>query len=207
MKGAIGFDMDGVLAHFTRGYQDLIVMLSGRDLFQPGDVDNAPCWDWDKFRGYTPEERKAAWGFIKESATFWRELPPLPGAHALADAMPKLLHDRSEVYFVTQRLGHAPETQTRDWLYFHVGKHLGAGWYPEVRVVPPGNKAAMCQELQLTAYIDDFSVNVLDCITNAPKTRTYVLDYAHNQGFPLPGALRVSSVATMLSIEDQIEQP
>ena len=60
----LGIDVDGVLANFSKGYAELIIELTGKNLFQPGDIEDPPVWDWDILRGYTKEEVSATWKHI-----------------------------------------------------------------------------------------------------------------------------------------------
>ncbi len=172
---AIGFDLDGVLANFTKAYQALLARLSGRNLFEPGDEIDPPTWNWDKDRGYTSAERGAAWEAIKADPNFWRNLDPLqPNVSQVF--FRSLQHGPSrDVYFITSRPGIASKAQTEAWLREHLG------WRnPTVLVVGTRVKGEACAALGLDAYIDDHYPNVADVVLKSPKTRAYLYSVAHN---------------------------
>ena len=173
----IGFDVDGVLADFSKGYMALIIKLSGRDLFAPGDWDNPPCWDWDKFRGYTAEERAMAWKHIVASATFWEELTPLPGNYETLRDVFYTLNGQHELYFITNRTGVMVKRQTENWLRYY----LNLIHVPTVLITGHGVKGLVAKALNLDAYLDDNFDNCLHCLEQAPTTHTYLLDRSYNR--------------------------
>lgn len=213
--GAIGFDMDGVLAGFTRGYGNLIQEVSGRNLWEPGDFTDPPVWDWDKLRGYTNAERSATWERIMGSSRFWRDLPPLPGAFDLANRLRDIVRYQ-DVYFITSRVGYTAKSQTEKWLYEHVGTHMDSNWWPTVLIVGQHAKGDVAKSLKLVAYVDDYIENVRDVLLKSPTTRMYCYDVAHNRNESLTvvgdaavgeirQAFRVKGIDTMLSIESQLQ--
>lgn len=178
----IGFDVDGVLSHFSPGYQRVIAELTGKDLFQPGDADNPPCWDWDLLRGYTKEERGRAFDHIARHPSFWYDCPPLSGVHELHDS--RLLESPHEVYFITNRAGRRVKHQTESWLTRWL--ELYADIYPTVIVNGHRTKGLVAKALQLDAYIDDNSDNVMDCFIEAPTCDTRLLNASYNVNLPSP---------------------
>lgn len=189
----IGFDVDGVLADFSGSYARLIIRLSGRNLFQPGDVENAPCWDWDKLRGYTSEERTKTWDRIVTGNTFWATLDPLEGAETVHDAADKIWDN--DVYFLTNRNGAKAKAQTEAWLVDHVT----AGYWPTVLLTfKDEDKGTLCKTLKLDAYIDDKLENIQAVVQHSPNTRAYLLDRRHNQDPDGSRYTRVKSVEEFL---------
>lgn len=174
----IGFDVDGILADFSQAFMRAIIAASGRDLFHPEDWDNPPCWDWDKFRGYAPSEREAAWETVRQSPDFWFNLGPLDtNVSALARAF-EPIDDDHEVYFITQREGVQVRKQTEDWLIYN----LGLMKVPTVLIVGHRVKGVVAKALKLNAYVDDNYDNCVDCVRESPTTRTYLLDRSYNRG-------------------------
>lgn len=190
----IGIDVDGVLANFVVSYRRLIVTMTGRNLFQPGDDVNPPVWDWEKLRGYTDEEIKPVWAHIMTSPDFWVHLTALPGATALAQRIARLENDH-DLYFVTARVGDGAKWQTEVWLNTMIPVQLPT-------VLLSKDKGAICKALNIDLYIDDNLPNVQGVVEQSPKTRTYLLDYAYNQeDIVAPQYRRVSSVEEMFRNE------
>jgi 5'(3')-deoxyribonucleotidase len=201
----IGFDVDGVLADFSSAFVRCYEQVIGKNLFQPGDAEDAPCWNWDLYRGYTKEEAKLVWqAIMADKAGFWRDLQPLSGAETLAMCIADL-EQRHDIYFITSRVGDDAKRESEDWLNCHIGLGL-----PTVLI---SSKKGFCAAaLKLDAYIDDNYHNVLDVATTSPETRVYLLDKRYNRvGGPelpanttpvLPATVtRVRSVGQMLDYE------
>jgi hypothetical protein len=181
----IGFDVDGVLSHFSPSYQRVIAELTGKDLFLPGDAENPPTWDWDLYRGYTKEERARAFAHISAHRTFWYDCAPLQGLFELKES--RLIDSDHEIYFITNRAGFRVKHQTESWfsrwLDLYVG-HTHSDIYPTVCVNGHRSKGLMAKALQLDAYIDDNSDNVMDCLLAAPSCKTVLLNASYNQTLP-----------------------
>lgn len=199
----IGFDIDGVLSNFIKAYQALFVSVTGRDLFEPNDVLEPPCWDWPQLRGYTDEEVAKVWAIIKSDPEFWVRLDETEHMKSLRGVAETLLaHD---VYFVTDRPGIRTKTQTEDWLLFKSGC-----FNPTVLV--SAQKGLCAKALKLDCYIDDKLENVWDVqqattprdaagnVIGPPATRTYLLDRGYNQ-HGLANCRRVKSLAEFLEAE------
>lgn len=212
----IGFDIDGVLADFSTGYQNVLRNVTGRDLFQPGDAEDAPCWDWDKLRGYTAEERKAAWAHIHTDPAWWMNLPPLDNMGTLRT----LLHElerKHEVYYLTNRVGQRVKRQTEIWLIEHLRYPAVTNVYPTVLITEHRRKGEACAALGLDAYLDDNFDNAHDVVEKSPKTRVYlrtrrynywIMSGAYETGFSLdtypdvhPRVTRVATLGQMADVE------
>lgn len=172
----IGFDVDGVLADFSTGYQDVLKRVSGRDLFLPGDAEDAPCWDWDKLRGYTAEERAAAWTWIKANPTFNLNLVPLENLATLRLFI-RDLERKHEVYFITSRVGERPKRFTEIWLTAHL-QYVDS--LPTVLIAQHRSKGLFAKGLGLDVYVDDNYENVQDVAELSPTTRTYLRTRRYN---------------------------
>ena len=205
----IGLDIDGVLADFVPVYQALFVSLTGRNAFEPGDNVDPPVWDWPTLRGYTDEETSAVWKVITSDLAFWLKLQPhSQNTHTLR-AMLKELERRHEVYFVTSRPGERSKRQTEIWLYEQLAYPMRVpNVYPTVLIVGSRAKGRIAKALKLDVYIDDNFDNVMDCATEAPTTRTYLLNRRYNrqdeQGramIPAPGIRRVDTLGQMFDAE------
>lgn len=212
----IGFDVDGILAEFEQGYAELIMKVTGKDLFgEPkpwwphGDP---PVWYWTQHFGYTQSEDNACWTVIKNDKYFWEGLPSLPGVGAFLRCK-ALYSGEHEIYFVTNRLGIDPKGQTERWLQ-------RALMLNNPTVLVSEEKGAACKALHLDCYIDDKKENVIDAFVNgrwvekggAKQTRVYRLKRAYNADTPFmvdagleglvgPSHIAVDSVAEFLKLE------
>lgn len=193
----IGFDVDGVLAHFEAGYERLIVRTSGRNLFpwEPGTnrPRGSPVWDWLQHFGYTAQEVGAVWDVIKTDGKFWLELDPTPDVADLRAAWPSIC-DYSDIYFVTSRPGVRAKWQTERWL----AEHCGAD---RATVIIASDKGGVARALNLDAYIDDNIDNAVSVTRDSPTTRTYLLDAAYNACNHTNGFTRVVSLGQMIKSE------
>lgn len=213
----IGFDVDGVLADFSTAFVQQYLRVTGKNLFQPGDAEDAPCWNGDLYRGYTKEEASQVWAAVIASPDFWLNLPALSGADTVAMVIADL-ERRHDIYFVTSRVGETAKKQTEKWLYHMLGT-------PKPTVLISSQKGFCAAALKLDVYIDDNYHNVLDVGTltyeerrNKPKprwpvTRVYLLDKRYNRvGGPElpadstpalpPNVTRVRSVGQALDYEN-----
>lgn len=205
----IGIDIDGVLANFVASYQPLFVKVTGRDLFQPGDIENPPVWDWPALRGYTTDETKAVWDVIVKDEQFWFNLHPFnANCTAIRDFFYTGLANEHEVYFITNRPGVQSKAQTEEWLANYLNL-----FNPTVLVIRHREKGSIAKALQLDAHIDDNYDNCCDVVRCSPKTRSYVLDRSYNQptcpeDVFVSGAVeqyRMQSVASFLHQEGLIK--
>lgn len=198
----LGIDCDGVLADFAAAYVARYIRITGRNLFHPGDAEDAPCWNWDLYRGYTKEEQTAVWAsIVADKAGFWRSLEPLEGAATLRLCIEDL-ERRHDVYFVTSRVGAGAKRESETWLRRHVGIE-----HPTVLI---SSKKGMCAAaLKLDAYIDDNYDNAMDVAMARPECKVFLLNKRYNTiggpelpvetTPPLPDRVRrVGSVGQML---------
>ena len=191
----LGSDCDGVLADFASDYQSLIIKVTGKDLFLPGDVENPPTWNWPELRGYTKEEITAVWKVITSHHAFNLGHRETRDCSTLRMLMPDLQRNH-DVYFITSRVGETAKWQTESWLQFHLGM-----LNPTVLI--SAEKGMCAKALKLNCYIDDNLDNVNDVIvkTTLGHCRTYLLNRRYNEGPELPGVLRVDTLGQMFDYE------
>lgn len=169
MSLILGVDIDGVLADFNQAYIDLVIKVSGRDLFPPRPFD-IPTWFYPEYYGYTDEEVKLAWKEIKNSHDFWWNLSPYAHTQSFIDDLWSL---DLPTYFITQRMGPRVKEQTEEWLVAQ------GAIFPTVLV--SGGKGACCKVLDITHYIDDKTENCEDVRDYSPKTQAYMLKQPWNK--------------------------
>lgn len=189
----IGFDVDGVLADFVAGYQNLTVNLTGRDTFGPRDIFDPPCWDWPQYRGYSDAEMKAVWTYIKESRDFWATLGYDPGMLVLRQRWAAIHAAHHDVVFATARPGLDAHIQTKYWL------HKFGCSYANVTIT--SEKGQFCLDSHVDAYIDDRWDNIVDVTRKSPSTRAYLLHRTYNISIDDPSYTRVPSVEAFFQAE------
>lgn len=164
----LGVDIDGVLANFFIGYENLIVEIAGEDKFPKDTLP--PTWNWPEHYGYSKEIVAEAWKRIKTSEDFWLGLPALPGADQFLQRLSATKH---EVYFITDRPGNNPQWQSANWLW--------VGGYEHAAVIVTGGqlKSVIANALQLDVFIDDKPGNIMD-LAECFLGRTFMLAYPYN---------------------------
>jgi uncharacterized HAD superfamily protein len=156
------FDIDGVLADFQAGYHRIEHM---RGLPQT----EVKVWDdlWNK----------EVWAEIRNSETFWWNLPPrqefLEDRSLFSDI--STMRSRHEVYFVTSRPGVNVRMQTERWLNEQ-------GIYKPT-VILSTRKAEIASGIHATHSIEDKAGNAVMIAYANPKCESYILDMVYNQ-FP-----------------------
>lgn len=183
----IAFDVDGCLAHFTRGYAEVIRKTSGRDLLTEEMILNPPCWNWDLAAGYTREEERAAWEHIFSSNHFWADLPSVPSLGEEFFDHLEALHYEHDVYFLTHRAGKNAKQQTEAWFFERT--------ITCPTVLLSGDKLPLLKALEIDAFIDD-KPDTLGAVAESDwKGKLFKVNYAYNVGAPGEG---VASVEEML---------
>ncbi len=152
------FDVDGVLADFHQGYDDLC-----RKLKKPVLGPDAP-WDtkWDT----------DVWREIKTSNVWWTELPSIPDSSAFF----RIATLNSEVYFVTARPGIDVKRQTERWLTWH--------GIENPTVILSSRKGEIAAALGANFSIEDKAGNAVYISYQSPATRSYLVDRPYNQFNP-----------------------
>lgn len=186
----IGVDIDGILSDFNTGFRKVVVDVTGRDLFgENWTPDDITTWNYTKDQyGYTPEEDKAAWDFVKASPSFWYDSPPLDGAF---DFLQSLSGDFIEdVYFITTRMGKHVKVQTEEWLFTN-------GYRDVPTVLISSDKGGICKGLKVTHYIDDKNENCTG-VRDAGGTDCYMLAKPWNQ--VQNGVPRINTLGEFLEV-------
>lgn len=196
-KARLGIDIDGVLANFNESFRELIH--THTDVRLPAFTDTYPdMWDYHKQAGVGSTDNTRLWNIIKESNTFWKNLPTYPETYDFLQ-WASWLPSHVDVYFITSRPGHTAKAQTELWL-------TNNGWaedFPQT-VIISWKKGLMADALDLTHFIDDKNENVMDVLTNGPiKCDTYMLARPWNQ--QLPATTRIESLTNFRQVvEDYI---
>lgn len=180
------FDIDGLFANFSEAYRRVFIKVTGKDLFAPGDTENAPTWDFDYFRGYTREEHKVAWKFIVTSPGFWLTLKPIQ-ANCIwfSDRAGKLFREH-DIYFITNRAGDYVKHCTEVWLREFVTQ----SFVPTVLITKDVNgedKGKLLCGLSADAFIDDKFENVQQAVRLSPHTHTYLYNRRYNAPIDVTG--------------------
>lgn len=179
----ISFDIDGVLASFTRNVLPIInEKYADRIIPSPIPLDAEPTdWYYNCF-GLNREDWGPIFSVIKETPDFWRREPAYTRN---VDAAIRYINSNPEttVYFMTQRPDTAGGTaydQTLDWLVNH-------GLYPFDREVTtpiivkdPSEKAGIIRDLNIQFSIDDKQETVEQC-SQLPGHAAYLLDRPWNR--------------------------
>lgn len=182
----VGLDVDGVLARFNDRYIDLIVEVTGRDLFGSRPVD-IRTWNYPEQQfGYSDDEMSKVWGVITSSLDFWRNLDAYDDTARQLRRLAFLAEHTHDVYFVTSRPGVRAKAQTERWLAAH--------GFPEPTVLITSHKGLAARTLALDVYVDDRWENALDVATT--KTRSYLLTQSWNADYDAHAA-GVQRIATL----------
>ena len=172
----IAFDVDGVLANFSKGFCAVL-----KDLFNI-DIDPTECrsWHWWEWvDGLTEDMENQAWRSIFDDHKyrhFWTELEPL-----CTDADVKRINALSKehvVTFITSRTEKAQHQNvcivTQAWLH-----HEGFRAYPNVFISSEKGKRA--KELGVHVMIDDNGPNAIDLLDAGIATA--LLRRPYNESF------------------------
>jgi len=161
-KGAVVFDVDGVLADFYVGYR-----LIEQGLGLPVTME-------DTWAAYLDDR---VWKIINGSAVYWKDLPPC--VSPLTFVRINALQYGREVYFVTARVGINPSLQTQTWLEFN-GVH-------RPQVILTNRKAEACRAVYAEYSLEDKAGNAVAISYISPNTKSFLLDVprgkarTHNQ--------------------------
>ena len=169
-------DIDGVLADFVLGFRQLANQRYGVPVY--GTMEQL---DWS-FPDLTVEQQNHLWTEIRESKTFWRDLPVLPtNVLLLEDAV-----DNHRVYFCTSRLGDSAQYQTAAWLdeKFYIT-------YPTVIV--SSEKGRVAAGVGANFALDDKVKHVLQ-IQQESWAKAFLLDQPYNRDRDWPLLPRVKTV-------------
>jgi len=163
------FDVDGVLANFSKGFHELTKKMYPKwePLYPPNE---APFWD-DYCAPLEPNKESEVWNAIKKSPSFWKMLEPLATDEEFGCI--ERLSYQCEVYFATHRVGTAVKEQTEIWLQRQ-------GILRNTVIVTP-LKGQVADAIKATHLIDDKAGNAIYTAYHSPSTKSYILDKPYNR--------------------------
>lgn len=181
MSIRVGFDVDGVVADFARGYREIEQRLfddrpgrpdeperEAREQEQRAsgsahDVGELDAGSIDtRSSGDLRRRRDAIWKEIQATANFWTTLRPIEenGVRRIHELM---MRHAWEVFFITQRPAAAGDTvqrQTQQWL-------VQQGFDLPTVIVISGSRGRAAATLGLSYHVDDNPQNCLDVRTGS----------------------------------------
>jgi len=174
----VTFDIDGVLADFSKGHCGVLKDLYGLDI----DPRACKAWHWaDWVDGLTKEMEDKAWDAIfsdPKYATFWRDLDPLCTEQDIK-RINDLAH-RNIVSFVTTRAASGQHenvvVDTQGWL-----RDRRLHPWPNTYLTGSGGKGARAQLLGTHIAIDDNGDNCVDLLDHG--VGAVLLKRAYNESF------------------------
>jgi uncharacterized HAD superfamily protein len=181
----LAFDLDGCLADFTTAYAARLVKITGENLL-PKPLA-LPCWDWDKFYGYTKQQIDDTIRSVAADKLFWEKLKPLAEPEVFARI--NVLSKTHEVYFLTNRFGVNAKQQTEKFLYDH------GIYYPTVIVT--SNKKPILDTLKVDFFVDD-KLETMNELASPPRPHFYLIDAPYNQTGRVEGLKTASNVKDAL---------
>jgi hypothetical protein len=165
-KGNIAFDLDGVLANFTRGFTRIANHLYGTPV---GDHPSQESWMFEELPALGLDKAKCdgVWKVINESPTFWANLDPFnPSVMFLIEKI------KNKV-FITNRPGIMPREQSVAFL-----ERWGV-YSPTVIVA--SDKVPVLRDHKVVAMIDDYYKNCFPIREAIPECYTAMLHTPYNK--------------------------
>lgn len=165
----IMFDLDGVLANFTRGFTRVLHRRYGTPVIDDTTVDRWNFWEMP-ILGLSKEEVRLGFQEIAEDPTFWRDLDPLN------PSIMNTIDNIENKVFITRRNGKDIHEQCSDWLWNnHISK-------PNVIVVDyeKSKQNVLPSEQSLVAVIDDNYTNCVELSAQFPNAFVAMMTTAHN---------------------------
>lgn len=204
----LGIDLDGVLCDFNTKFIDVVIKVTGQDLFPPRPFD-IPCWNYPEFYGYLKPDVTAVWDYIKSSSYFWECLPTYESTTEDLHQLYGRFLAGDDITFITSRPSTATITAKRQselWLLHKFGGGKNHQFIPTVIVTSEKGDAARL--LELDAYIDDRWENCLDVACTEDENaknigvKVYMVDRPWNRAYqkyaPTNDIKVVSNVTDML---------
>ena len=191
----VQFDVDGVLADWTKGFTELANGLWGPGTCPELQESTAPQWI-SRHTFAIPQCRyDDTWDALLKTPNWWASLKPMVGIDTFQRIA--LLTGRVPVYFVTNRWHYVNPAnwQTTCWL-----RQYGI---PNASVICTKDKGLAAYLLHTTHSIEDKLENARDIQDNMlPTSKSYLINRLHNQWAYCP-ELRVDTVAQFL---DRVEK-
>lgn len=164
----IVFDVDGVLANFTKGFTTI-----GNRLFGIPIVENDDQLSWNFKESLTSEQQSVIWNEVKSTLGWWRSLVSLV-SYEIFYRINRLTID-NEVYFVTNRFSYRrpPGEQTVSWLMLH--------GIPNPRVIVSEKKGEICDAIRADFSLEDNWSNALSIHDRAPGCQSFLIERRYNE--------------------------
>lgn len=164
----IVFDVDGVLANFTKPFTTI-----GNELFGTPIVDccEQPSWDFNEI--LTRVQQSRVWIVVRRTPEWWTSLPPLVSSDIFHQI--ESLTAFNEVYFLTNRLSDMRPSgeQTLTWL-----KCRGIS---DPRVIVSSRKGEITSALKADFAIEDNWSNACAIHWMAEGCRTFLIKRGYNE--------------------------
>lgn len=187
----IGFDIDGVLAHFDRAFSAFANRVFGEkripDDYVPGD------WNWSDV--ITRDEERMLWKELRKEEKFWTGLAPTEGAEQLNKWL-RTYDGDFDLWYITARAPAGKRSisdQTKDWLYKHGLYYRTDGIIP---VAKSPLKFPMLEGMGIEYFIDDHGETIVGA-EKIPGLTACLLDRPWNQHVTVKN--RVNSVKEFLN--------
>lgn len=165
----IAFDIDGVLANFTRGFTRVGHRIFGTPV---GDTSTQESWDFHLYPALQLDKVQSGfdgpiWTAIKESPDFWALLDPIN-----VSVMHRINKIQNKI-FITNRPGINTVEQSR---YF-----LETWGIEEPEIIVASKKGPVAVEREVVAVIDDLYTNIVDIKAAVPTCYAGLLYCNYNR--------------------------
>jgi len=192
MSIRVGFDVDGVLANFTKTFRATAAKIDTAGATEPPDAPS---------RGLPSEAMQKVWELISRTPQWWLQLEAYEPEQI--ERLYRISRERRwEVYFMTTRPSSAGETtqfQTQWWL------ETNGFPMPSVLTVP-GSRGDAANALKLDITVDDRLTNCVDIIA-ASRSKAVLLLRRDDQTVRDQALARgIGVVSTLESAINAVEQ-
>jgi hypothetical protein len=171
-QGMIAFDIDGVLANFTRGFLGIAHQLFGTP---HGDTSTQESWNIEEYeplrltKDQTDYHNGPIWAAVKSSPDFWANLDPIN-----VSAMHRINRIQNKI-FITNRPGVNTQAQS---------EHFLESWGIEnPRVILGSEKGPIAVRENVVAVVDDLYKNVVDIRKALPDCFAALLYCPYNKQY------------------------
>ena len=193
---AICFDVDGVIADFSRGFSAVVQELTSGRAPLVEDYSEVKTWQWAPWywpEGFSNELNEEAWAYIGRSWNFWANLVPL-FPHDMSYLAPRA---RSvPIVFMTRREGPLAWEQTVAFLdRWNVRE-------PLVQRVKSGEeKDTLCARLGINTIVDDNPKTLERC--RDAGMNTIAMSWPYNE--QVEGVRRATSLRQAIELAQMLD--